>query len=128
MASSSQLLTITHPFISKSPSLLQSNPSKLNPNSLSFKKVPPLLKNNSNGGLSVLACSTSSPFIGKVGLFRREGNFTLLSFGTNPSYLSDVGDIEAASDDSSQILSAMLPFVVALTAVAALAQPSTFTW
>lgn len=46
-------------------------------------------------GSSVLACSTSSPFIGKVGLFRRED---------------------------------LLPFVVALTAVAALAQPSTFTW
>ena len=53
----------------------------------------------------------------------------MLSFGTNPSYLSDVGDKEAANDDgSSQILSALLPFVVALTAVAALAQPSTFTW
>ncbi|KAL8087675.1 putative sodium/metabolite cotransporter BASS3, chloroplastic [Apium graveolens] len=130
MASSSSLLTITHPFnnpiISKSPIFHQPNPSKLNPNSLSFKKLQPLSKKNSNGGLSVLACSTSSPFIGKVGLFTRQGNFTLLSFGTNPSYLSDQ---EAANDDdSSQILSALLPFVVALTAVAALAQPSTFTW
>lgn len=129
MASSS-LLTITHPFtnpiISKSPIFPQPTPSKLNPNSLSFKKFQPLSKKNSNGGLSVLACSTSSPFIGKVGLFTRQGNFTLLSFGTNPSYLSDK---EAANDDdSSQILSALLPFVVALTAVAALAQPSTFTW
>ncbi|KAK1353998.1 putative sodium/metabolite cotransporter BASS3, chloroplastic [Heracleum sosnowskyi] len=131
MASSS-LLTITHPFtkpiISKSSNISQ---SKQNPNSVCFKKFQPLLKKNSNGGLSVLACSTSPPFIGKVGLFKREGNFTLLSFGTNPSYLSDVGDKDAANDDdddSSQILSALLPFVVALTAVAALVQPSTFTW
>uniref|UniRef100_A0A803QAI5 RNase H type-1 domain-containing protein n=1 Tax=Cannabis sativa TaxID=3483 RepID=A0A803QAI5_CANSA len=31
-------------------------------------------------------------------------------------------------NDSSQFLSALLPFVVAATAIAALAQPSTFTW
>jgi len=30
--------------------------------------------------------------------------------------------------DLSQLLSALLPVVVAATAVAALAQPSTFTW
>lgn len=84
------------------------------------------LSRRSNGGysLSVLACSTSVPFIGKVGLQRREGNSSLLSFGISPSDVSEV----AGKSDSSQILSAMLPFVVALTAVAALAQPSTFTW
>lgn len=32
------------------------------------------------------------------------------------------------SDSSSQVLSALLPFVVALTALAALSHPSTFTW
>ncbi|KAL6967931.1 putative sodium/metabolite cotransporter bass3, chloroplastic [Sarracenia purpurea var. burkii] len=81
--------------------------------------------NSSNGGsLSAFACSTSSPFIGKVGWQRREGNFYLLSFGENPSHASEV----AGTTDSSQILSAMLPFVVALTAVSALAQPATFSW
>lgn len=45
---------------------------------------------------------------------------SLLSFGV------DSGG--GVMQDSSQILSAMLPFVVALTAVAALAQPRTFTW
>ena len=73
-----------------------------------------------NGGLCTLACSTS-PFVGRVGLQRREGNVSLLSFGIN------AGSV-VARYDSSQVLSAMLPFVVALTAVAALAQPSTFTW
>ncbi|KAF5930626.1 hypothetical protein HYC85_031499 [Camellia sinensis] len=86
--------------------------------------VTELSKNSNGGSLSAFACSTSSPFIGKVGLQRREGNFSLLSFGTNPSHASEV----AMKSDSSQILSAMLPFVVALTAVAALSQPSTFTW
>ncbi|KAI9177319.1 hypothetical protein LWI28_013629 [Acer negundo] len=77
-----------------------------------------------NGGSSstVLACSTS-PFIGRVGFHRREGNSSMLSFGLNPDSASDV-----ANNDSSQALSALLPFVVAATAVAALAQPSTFTW
>lgn len=59
--------------------------------------------------------------MGRVGLQRREGNVSLLSFGIN------AGSV-VARYDSSQVLSAMLPFVVALTAVAALAQPSTFTW
>ncbi|GLU08048.1 hypothetical protein SLE2022_249770 [Rubroshorea leprosula] len=76
-----------------------------------------------NGGLTVLACSTS-PFIGRVGLQRREGNVSLLSFGVNSGGVTQA----ATKNDSSQILSAMLPFVVALTAVVALAQPRTFTW
>ncbi|KAL7264018.1 hypothetical protein ACSBR1_002052 [Camellia fascicularis] len=103
--------------------------SSLNSNSLSVivKRqscfVTKLSKSN-GGSLSAFACSTSSPFIGRVGLQRREGNLSLLSFGTNPSHLSKVG----LKTDSSQILSAMLPFVVALTAIAALTQPSTFTW
>ncbi|KAF2292521.1 hypothetical protein GH714_025135 [Hevea brasiliensis] len=73
-----------------------------------------------NGGLLTFACSTS-PFIGRVGLQRREGNVSLLYFGINP-------DAEVSKTDASQVLSAMLPFVVAATAIAALAQPSTFTW
>ncbi|CAK9140860.1 unnamed protein product [Ilex paraguariensis] len=101
-------------------------------NSLSFvlnkRRSPPTIKvsKSSNGGsLSAVMCSTSSPFIGKVGLHTRDGNFTFLSFGANPrGVLEEV----AEKADSSQILSAMLPFVVALTAIAALSQPSTFTW
>ncbi|KAA8550540.1 hypothetical protein F0562_002224 [Nyssa sinensis] len=84
--------------------------------------LPKLSRTSNGGSLSAFACSTSSPFIGKVGLHRREGNLSLLSFGVNPNCVSEV------KADSSQILSAMLPFVVALTAIAALAQPLTFTW
>lgn len=68
------------------------------------------------------ACSTS-PFIGRIGSRRREGNGSSLSFGIEPG-----GVTEVAKSDSSQVLSAMLPFVVAATAIAALARPSTFTW
>lgn len=80
-----------------------------------------------SGSLSAVACSTTSaPFLGKVGWNKREGNLILLSFGVN-------GDDKLLREadkksDSSQILSAMLPFVVALTAISALSQPSTFTW
>ncbi|XP_062175634.1 probable sodium/metabolite cotransporter BASS3, chloroplastic [Alnus glutinosa] len=73
--------------------------------------------------LSIFACSTS-PFIGRVGLQWREGNVSLLSFGVNPYAMAEAGK----KSDSSQALSALLPFVVAATAIAALAQPSTFTW
>ncbi|KAL0436684.1 UNVERIFIED_CONTAM: putative sodium/metabolite cotransporter BASS3, chloroplastic [Sesamum radiatum] len=60
----------------------------------------------------------------KVGLHKREGNFSLLSFGLDPK----VSVQAEAKSDASQVLSALLPFVVALTAVAALSKPSTFTW
>lgn len=81
-------------------------------------------KNVKGGSLFAVACSTSSPFIGRVGLHKREGNFTLLSFGVDPKIA-----VEAeVKSDASQVLSALLPFVVALTAVAALSKPSTFTW
>ncbi|KAM5562929.1 putative sodium/metabolite cotransporter BASS3, chloroplastic [Rosa sericea] len=79
-----------------------------------------------NGGLSIKGCSTS-PFIGRVGSQWREGNSSLLSFGINPPTAMSKG-AEQSGDDSSQVLSAMLPFVVAATAIAALAQPATFTW
>ncbi|CAN1141054.1 Probable sodium/metabolite cotransporter BASS3, chloroplastic [Linum perenne] len=75
------------------------------------------------GSLFMAAYSSSaSHFFGRVGSQRREGNSCLLYFGDN--YPNE----EASNTDSSQVLSAMLPFVVAATAVAALAQPSTFTW
>jgi BASS family bile acid:Na+ symporter len=49
----------------------------------------------------------------------------LLKFGVDEIESVVVGNSER---DWSQILSALLPFVVAVTAVAALSQPSTFTW
>ncbi|GMI73967.1 hypothetical protein like AT3G25410 [Hibiscus trionum] len=68
----------------------------------------------SNGGrLSVFACSTS-PYVRRVESER-------LPIGTK----TDGG---ATKGDLSQALSAMLPFVVAGTAIASLVQPSTFTW
>ncbi|KAK9944570.1 hypothetical protein M0R45_010153 [Rubus argutus] len=79
-----------------------------------------------NRGLSIKGCSTS-PLIGRVGSQWREGNSSLLSFGVNPPSAMSKG-AEQSGDDSSQVLSAMLPFVVAATAIAALAQPATFTW
>lgn len=51
----------------------------------------------------------------------------MLSFGVNPPSAMSKG-AEQSGEDSSQVLSAMLPFVVAATAIAALAQPATFTW
>ncbi|KAI4374429.1 hypothetical protein MLD38_012425 [Melastoma candidum] len=92
------------------------------------------------GALSSRACSTET-FVGRVGLPRREGNVSLLSFGVD-SYSSDdeaedadvvessrtEGSASSSSSSSEEVLSAMLPFVVALTAAAALTQPSTFTW
>ncbi|KAL3649261.1 putative sodium/metabolite cotransporter bass3, chloroplastic [Castilleja foliolosa] len=110
-------------------------PFFLSDNSISFTSknhyFPPIPKfvskkgrNFKGGSLVAIACSTSSPFIGKVGLHKREGNFSLLSFGVEPEFDFET---EVQSDDSSQDLSALLPFVVALTAVAALSKPSTFT-
>ncbi|XP_074316858.1 putative sodium/metabolite cotransporter BASS3, chloroplastic [Silene latifolia] len=86
------------------------------------------LRSRKNGGLSISMCSTT-PFIGfggKVGFPKREGNVSLLSFGGGDSSNQVSGD--DSNGGSSQVLSAMLPFVVVATAVAALSQPSTFTW
>ncbi|KAL2239651.1 probable sodium/metabolite cotransporter BASS3, chloroplastic [Sesamum indicum] len=108
-------------------------PNSLAKNSISLKNpsfspvargFSRIAKDAKGGSLRALACSTSSPFIGKVGLHKREGNFSLLSFGLDPKV-----SVEAeVKSDASQLLSALLPFVVALTAVAALSKPSTFTW
>ncbi|XP_023872427.1 probable sodium/metabolite cotransporter BASS3, chloroplastic [Quercus suber] len=84
----------------------------------------------SNQKLSIFACSTS-PFIGRVGLQGRQGNASMLSFGINPNDIAHTGknsNTDSSSSSLSHILSATLPFVVAATAIAALAQPSTFTW
>lgn len=119
------LISINRPIISR-----HSTPNS-NSLSYSFNKTPRFPSRiakvpNTNGGRSstILACSTSYPFLGKVGLHRREGNFTLLSFGSN----TDGGSEVALKSDVSQVLSGLLPFVVALTAVAALVQPLSFTW
>ncbi|KAG1331534.1 putative sodium/metabolite cotransporter BASS3, chloroplastic [Cocos nucifera] len=72
------------------------------------------------------ACSTSFPSVGRVGWPRREGNASLLSFGEGPP--GGYAGGERAGGDPSQVISAMLPFVVAATAVAALVNPSTFSW
>ncbi|KAE8646275.1 probable sodium/metabolite cotransporter BASS3, chloroplastic [Cucumis sativus] len=77
-----------------------------------------------NGALSTFACSTS-PFIGRVGSRIRLGNFSLLSFGLNSNAAAAA---EGAGGDSSQLLSALLPFVVAATGISALSWPSTFNW
>ncbi|KAB2015899.1 hypothetical protein ES319_D08G058600v1 [Gossypium barbadense] len=63
--------------------------------------------------LLVFACSTT-PYVRGIGSQR-------VSIGNK----TDGG---ARKGDLSQALSAMLPFVVAATAVASLVQPSTFTW
>ncbi|KAL3531039.1 hypothetical protein ACH5RR_010361 [Cinchona calisaya] len=133
-------LPFTPPLISRHPTTPKSviflcNNSSSTLKSLTFyltltkrSHLYPFLKKGckGSGSLSAVACSTtSSPFIGKVGWHKREGNFSLLSFGVNLD--ESVMEAEKKSD-SSQALSAMLPFVVALTAIAALSQPSTFTW
>lgn len=61
---------------------------------------------------------------GKVGSQTRQGNVSLLTFGANPRSFSN----EANAGSTSQLLSAMLPYVVAATAVAALVNPVTFAW
>ncbi|KVH94190.1 Bile acid:sodium symporter [Cynara cardunculus var. scolymus] len=133
MASSIPYISLTAPLNSHT-KLSIHKPLFCFPNSISLKPInktprfpsPVIRKSSSNsaGASAASACSTSYPFIGKVGLHRREGNFMLLSYGTNPN----TGSIDGVKTDVSQILSAMLPFVVALTAIAALTQPLTFTW
>ncbi|KAI3806193.1 hypothetical protein L1987_22089 [Smallanthus sonchifolius] len=121
MASSIPYLPVTPPLKSHTQTSIHKPLSLKSTNKNPRFSSPAIRKSSSSG---VLACSTSYPFIGKVGLHRREGNFNLLSYGTNPN----TGSAVAVKADLSQILSAALPFVVALTAVAALTQPLTFTW
>ncbi|PIN08014.1 Na+-bile acid cotransporter [Handroanthus impetiginosus] len=111
------------------------HPSSFHKNSVFFSVKNPLFspirkgiltnrRNFKGGSLFTIACSTSSPFMGKVGLHKREGNFSLLSFGVD----REISVETETKSDASQVLSALLPFVVAFTAVAALSKPSTFTW
>ncbi|VVA98390.1 unnamed protein product [Arabis nemorensis] len=93
--------------------------SSINSSPLSYSLNFRVRRRSGGGSYGALACSTT-PFMGRVGLQWRDGNMSLLSF---------CGGTEASERaDSSQVLSALLPFVVALTAVAALSYPPTFTW
>ncbi|XP_031099489.1 probable sodium/metabolite cotransporter BASS3, chloroplastic [Ipomoea triloba] len=103
---------------------LSLKPSRFNPRPkilLTALKNRPFCSRNFRGGaLVAVACSTSSPLFG-----RREGNLSLLLFGESRRIVA-VGVEKKA--DVSQVLSALLPFVVALTSIAALSQPATFSW
>lgn len=114
----------TTPFLSvKYPKPFLSIPNSIFHGKSTFSVRYPVLP-GFNG--CAVACLTSSPLTGRVGLQRREGNLSLLSFGANPKSFYVAEDDEKV--DYSQVLSALLPFVVAITAVAALSHPSTFTW
>uniref|UniRef100_A0A0E0JZT1 Sodium/metabolite cotransporter BASS3, chloroplastic n=1 Tax=Oryza punctata TaxID=4537 RepID=A0A0E0JZT1_ORYPU len=70
----------------------------------------------------------SAPSLGRVGWPRREGAAWLLSFHAGPASSPSSSSSAAAAGDPSQALSALLPLVVAATAVAALGNPATFSW
>nr|GMD67015.1 probable sodium/metabolite cotransporter BASS3, chloroplastic [Ipomoea batatas] len=107
----------------KSPKPLLNLPYTRKKSSFPFR-IPEISRRSSGGLLTAVACSTSSPFTGKVGWHRRDGNLSWLSFGKNHRIVA-AGEGKA---DSSEVLSALLPFVVVLTAVSALSYPYTFTW
>ncbi|MCO5600059.1 hypothetical protein L7F22_054167 [Adiantum nelumboides] len=74
--------------------------------------------------LRKISCkATPSGRVGTVGSHDKQGNVSLASFGLRPRRLSG-----SNNGDFAKALSALLPYVVVATAVAALAQPSTFTW
>uniref|UniRef100_A0A1D1YJB0 Putative sodium-dependent transporter yocS n=1 Tax=Anthurium amnicola TaxID=1678845 RepID=A0A1D1YJB0_9ARAE len=83
-------------------------------------------------GQRALPCSTTSsfPYAGRVGWHRREGSVSLLSFGggDEAAAFRNVDDSSPSSTSSSEFLSALLPYAVAATAVAALTKPATFSW
>ncbi|KAK8959606.1 hypothetical protein KSP40_PGU013856 [Platanthera guangdongensis] len=88
-------------------------------------RSPATRRRGFGNGAPVLACSTCFPFEGRAGWQRREAGASLFSSGENPAGFIDGKD---RAEAISQALSAMLPFVVAATAVSALAIPSTFSW
>ncbi|WJX76090.1 putative sodium/metabolite cotransporter bass3, chloroplastic [Trifolium repens] len=98
--------------------LITSKPFLISRSSFSLQRV------SKGVSISSLSCSSSS-FHRRVGVNNRQGKSSLLKFGVDEIESVVVGNSER---DWSQILSALLPFVVAVTAVAALSQPSTFTW
>ncbi|CAI8612490.1 unnamed protein product [Vicia faba] len=91
---------------------------------------------SSNGGsMASFACFTSS-FHRRIGFSNKQQKSPFLNkFGVDESSAvasggdgDGDGDGDVGERDWSRVLSALLPFVVAVTAVAALSQPSTFTW
>ncbi|XP_057965447.1 probable sodium/metabolite cotransporter BASS3, chloroplastic [Malania oleifera] len=70
-----------------------------------------------------VSCSTSTPFFRPIGAHSANGDVSFSLCGGVAR-----GASQFMKTDSSQALSALLPFVVAATAAAALVQPSTFTW
>ncbi|TVU30113.1 hypothetical protein EJB05_21720, partial [Eragrostis curvula] len=72
--------------------------------------------------LTTFCSAPSLPRVGRVGWPRRKGNAWLLSFH------AETAAPATAAGDPSQALSALLPLVVAATAVAALGNPATFSW
>lgn len=113
-----------HPLLRRVSVSKNSIPIKNNYFLLIPKGISRTTRNVGRGPLIAVGCSTSSPFIGRVGLHKREGNFTLLSFGAEHKFAAEA----EVKSDASQLLSALLPLVVAVTALAALWKPWTFTW
>ncbi|XP_058750818.1 probable sodium/metabolite cotransporter BASS3, chloroplastic [Vicia villosa] len=95
--------------------------------------VQTVSSNSRGGAMSVFACSTSN-FHRRDGFSDKQRKSPFLKYGVDENVDESVvvggGDAggDAGERDWSKILSALLPFVVAVTAVAALSQPSTFTW
>lgn len=88
-------------------------------------RVPVIRLRSCGNGAPVLACSTSFPFEERAGWQRREASASLFSVeAKNAGFLDGTDKAEAVS----QALSAMLPFVVVVTAVSALVNPFTFSW
>ncbi|KAG6553578.1 hypothetical protein Mapa_004492 [Marchantia paleacea] len=76
-----------------------------------------------NAVLRAVAMAQQKGRVGRVGKFRREGNVSLASFGIKMKKNRKGQEI-----DVTKSLSKMLPFVVAMTAAAALTKPASFAW
>ncbi|OVA01662.1 Bile acid:sodium symporter [Macleaya cordata] len=86
------------------------------------------LRKRFNGPYAYCSTSSSSSYIGGMGGRQRrdEGDLSLIGRKSVSGSVSE--EEEEEKKDNSQILSAMLPFVVAGTAVFALVHPPTFSW
>jgi BASS family bile acid:Na+ symporter len=61
--------------------------------------------------------------MGRVGIYKREGNVSLASFG-----IKFKKDKNGKKVDLTKSLSQMLPYIVTATAASALIQPASFAW
>jgi hypothetical protein len=61
--------------------------------------------------------------MGRVGIYKREGNVSLASFG-----IKSKKDKYGNKVDLTKSLSQMLPYIVTATAASALIQPASFAW